>query len=280
MTARSKAAPRAAAARIRVGIGGWNFAPWRNNFYPEKWPQKRELEYASGKLTAIEVNSTFYRPQTPATYANWRTQTPDGFVFSLKAPGFATQTTALENAAKAIKRFVFAGLAELGDRLGPISWQFAANRAFSRDYFAGFLDLLPAELNGRALRHVLEVRHESFMSAEYIALMRERNLPSVFTDSTEYPSFADLTGDFVYARLMRSESSVATGYSADALDAWAKRAQIWANGEQPHDLPRVEPSRKIAEKPRDVFIYFISAAKERNPAAAMALIERIGELPG
>ena len=280
MTARSKAAPRAAAARIRVGIGGWNFAPWRNNFYPEKWPQKRELEYASGKLTAIEVNSTFYRPQTPATYANWRTQTPDGFVFSLKAPGFATQTTALENAAKAIKRFVFAGLAELGDRLGPISWQFAANRAFSRDWFAGFLDLLPAELNGRVLRHVLEVRHESFMSTEYIALMRERNLPSVLTDSTEYPSFADLTGDFVYTRLMRSESSVATGYSAAALDTWAQRARTWANGEQPPDLPRVEPSRKIAEKPRDVFIYFISAAKERNPAAAMALIERIGELPG
>jgi uncharacterized protein YecE (DUF72 family) len=240
MTPRSKATPRAAAARIRVGIGGWNFAPWRNNFYPEKWPQKRELEYASGKLTAIEVNSTFYRPQTPATYANWRAQTPDGFVFSLKAPGFATQTTALENAAKAIKRFVFAGLAELGDRLGPISWQFAANRAFTRDYFAGFLDLLPAELNGSPLRHVLEVRHESFMSAGYLALMRERNLPSVFTDSTEYPSFADLTGDFVYARLMRSESSVATGYSADALDAWVQRAQSWANGEQPPDLLRVE----------------------------------------
>ena len=270
---------RAREACIRVGIGGWNFAPWRNNFYPV-WPQKRELEYASGKLTAIEVNSTFYRPQTPATYANWRAQTPDGFMFSLKAPGFATQTTALENAANAIKRFVFAGLAELGDRLGPISWQFAANRAFSRDYFAGFLDLLPAELNGRPLRHVLEVRHESFMSVEYLALMRERNLPSVFTDSTEYPSFADLTGDFIYARLMRSESSVATGYSADALDDWAKRAQIWANGEQPPDLPRVESSQKIAEKPRDVFMYFISAAKERNPAAAMALIKRIGELPG
>ena len=164
-------------------------------------------------------------------------------MFSLKAPGFATQTTALENAAKAIKRFVFAGLAELGDRLGPISWQFAANRAFSRDYFAGFLDLLPAELNGRPLRHVLEVRHESFMSVEYLALMRERNLPSVFTDSTEYPSFADLTGDFIYARLMRSESSVATGYSADALDDWAKRAQIWANGGSRRPAPR----RIIAE---------------------------------
>jgi uncharacterized protein YecE (DUF72 family) len=275
MTPRSKATPRAASARIRVGIGGWNFAPWRNNFYPEKWPQKRELEYASGKLTAIEVNSTFYRPQTPATYANWRAQTPNGFVFSLKAPGFATQTTALENAAKAIRRFVFAGLAELGDRLGPISWQFAANRAFARDYFAAFLDLLPAELNGHRLRHVLEVRHESFMCSEYLALMRERNLPSVFTDSGEYPSFGDQTGEFVYARLMRSESSNATGYPAAALDAWAERARTWAQGGEPGDLPRVEPAAGGRGRPRDVYVYFISAAKERNPAAAMALIERL-----
>jgi uncharacterized protein YecE (DUF72 family) len=275
MTSRSKTSPRNAAARIRIGIGGWNFAPWRNNFYPGKWPQKRELEYASGKLTAIEVNSTFYRPQTAATYANWRTQTPDGFVFSLKAPGFATQTTSLENAAKAIKRFVFAGLAELGDRLGPVSWQFASNRAYARDYFAGFLDLLPAELNGRPLRHVLEVRHESFMCADYLALMRERNLPTVFTDSPQYPSFADLTGEFVYARLMRSESAIETGYPAAALDAWTGRANTWAQGGQPDDLPRIEPARNNPATPRDVYIYFISAAKERNPAAAMALIERI-----
>jgi uncharacterized protein YecE (DUF72 family) len=277
MPARTKHSSAAASGRIRVGIGGWNFAPWRNNFYPEKWPQKRELEYASGKLTAIEVNSTFYRPQTAATYANWRSQTPDAFVFSLKAPGFATQTTSLESAAKAIKRFVFAGLAELGDRLGPISWQFASNRAFARDYFAAFIDLLPHELNGHALRHVLEVRHESFMCAEYIALMRERRLPTVFTDSTEYPSFADLTGDFVYARLMRSESSLATGYPAAALDAWAARARTWARGELPADLPYVEPAARTAASTRDVYLYFISAAKERNPAAAMALIDRLGK---
>ncbi|HXR62551.1 MAG TPA: DUF72 domain-containing protein [Rudaea sp.] len=277
MTSRSKANQHSASGQIRVGIGGWNFAPWRNNFYPQKWPQKRELEYASGKLTAIEVNSTFYRPQTAATYANWRAQTPDGFVFSLKAPGFATQTTSLENAAKAIKRFVFAGLAELGDRLGPISWQFASNRAFARDYFAAFIDLLPHELNGHALRHVLEVRHESFMCAEYIAMMRERRMPTVFTDSTDYPSFADLTGDFVYARLMRSESSLATGYAAAALDAWAERAKGWARGEQPADLPYVETAATTPAPARDVYLYFISAAKERNPAAAMALIDRLGK---
>ncbi len=278
MAPRTKRSSASASGRIRVGIGGWNFAPWRNNFYPEKWPQKRELEYASGKLTAIEVNSTFYRPQSAATYANWRAQTPDGFVFSLKAPGYATQTTSLENAAKAIKRFVFAGLAELGDRLGPISWQFAANRAFAHDYFAAFLDLLPHELNGRPLRHVLEVRHQSFMCSEYLALMRDHRMPSVFTDSTEYPSFADLTGDFVYARLMRSESALATGYPDAALDAWVERTRTWAHGDQPEDLPYVEPATKTPVPARDVYLYFISAAKERNPAAAMALIERLGNV--
>lgn len=262
--------------RIRVGIGGWNFAPWRNNFYPAKWPQKRELEYASGRLTAIEVNSTFYRPQTPTTYANWRKQTPDGFVFSLKAPMFATQTANLESAAKTIKRFVFAGLAELGDRLGPLSWQFGENRAFDRDWFAAFLDLLPAELDGRPLRHVLEVRHESFLCAAYLDLARERRVPTVFTDSADYPSIADLTGDFVYARLMRSEADVATGYPADALDAWATRVRTWAGGGQPDDLPRRDAAAKAAAHPREVFVYFISAAKQRNPAAAMALIERVG----
>ena len=261
--------------RIRVGVGGWNFAPWRSNFYPAKWPQKRELEYASGKLTAIEVNSTFYRPQTAATYANWREQTPNGFVFSLKAPGSATQTTSLETSAKVIRRFVFAGLSELGDRLGPISWQFPVQRVFERDPLAAFLDLLPPELNGRALRHVLEVRHESFMCPEYLALVRERRIPTVFTDSADYPSFADLTGDFVYARLMRSAASIPTGYDAVALDSWAARARSWAEGWEPDDLPRVEPATSPRAKSRDVYIYFISAAKERNPAAAMALLERL-----
>jgi uncharacterized protein YecE (DUF72 family) len=270
--------PRAAnqtSGRIRAGVGGWNFAPWRNNFYPEKWPQKRELEYASGKLTAIEVNSTFYRPQTAATYANWREQTPEGFVFSLKAPGSATQTTSPQTAAKIIRRFVFAGLSELGNRLGPISWQFPVHRAFERDDLVAFLDLLPRELNGQPLKHVLEVRHESFMCAEYLALVRERRMPTVFTDSTDYPSFADLTGDFVYARLMRSEASIATGYDAAALDSWAARARSWADGREPDDLPRLEAAMTGKAKPRDVYIYFISAAKERNPAAAMALLERL-----
>jgi len=264
-----------ASGRIRVGIGGWQFAPWRNNFYPAKWPQKRELEYASGHVTSIEINSTFYRGQTPTTYARWRRETPQGFVFALKAQQDATAERVLANAGGRIKRFVFGGIAELGDRLGPISWQFPEHKRFERDDFAAFLDLLPRELNGLPLRHVLEVRHESFMCEEYLALARAHRLPTVFTDSPDHPSFADLTGDFVYARLMRSQSEIATGYESAQLDAWATRARTWASGGAPKDLPRVNNAAAAADTPRDVYVYFISAAKERNPAAAMALLERL-----
>ena len=267
-----------ASGRIRVGIGGWLFAPWRNNFYPAKWPQKSELEYASRHVTSIEINSTFYRGQTPTTYARWRRETPEGFVFALKAQKDATAERVLANAGGRIKRFVFGGIAELGDRLGPISWQFPEHKRFERDDFAAFLDLLPRELDGLPLRHVLEVRHESFMCEEYLALARAHRLPTVFTDSPEHPSFADLTGDFVYARLMRSQSEIATGYDSAQLEAWAMRARTWASGGAPKDLPRVTKNGSAAaDTPRDVYVYFISAAKERNPAAAMALLERLGK---
>jgi uncharacterized protein YecE (DUF72 family) len=258
---------------IRVGIGGWQFAPWRDNFYPAKWPQRRELEYASRHVTSIEINSTYYRAQTPTTYAKWRRETPEGFVFALKAQQDATAERVLANAGRRIKGFVFGGLAEFGDRLGPISWQFPAHKRFERDDLAAFLDLLPRELDGRPLRHVLEVRHASFMCEEYLALAREYRLPTVFTDSPDYPSFADVTGEFIYARLMRSESAIATGYSAADLETWAARARSWASGKQPADLPRVAKNEAAPSAQRDVYIYFISAAKERNPAAAMALLE-------
>jgi uncharacterized protein YecE (DUF72 family) len=259
---------------IRVGIGGWTFAPWRNNFYPEGWVQRRELEYASRHLATIEINGTFYGAQKPAVYAKWRSETPAGFVFSLKAPGRIVESKSLAGVGKQIEAFVFGGLAELGDRLGPILWQFAPYRRFDADEFAAFLDLLPDALDGRPLRHVLEVRNESFRSDAYVELARQLNRPTVFTDSPDYPSFADITGDFVYARLMRSAADIPTGYAPAELNAWATRARQWAEGGTPEDLPHVQKTA-AAKKPRDVFIYFISAAKERNPAAAMALQERI-----
>ncbi|HZP66019.1 MAG TPA: DUF72 domain-containing protein [Rudaea sp.] len=261
-------------AQARVGIGGWNYAPWRNNFYPAKLPQRRELEFASRQLSAIEINSTYYGAQKPATYAKWRSETPEGFVFSLKAPRYTTEGRHLADGGKTIEGFVFGGIAELGDRLGPVSWQFTPSRRFERDDFARFLDLLPRELDGRPLRHVLEVRNPSFLCDEYLALARQHGLPTVFTDSPDYPSFADVTGDFVYARLMRSQSAQPTGYAPAELDAWAERIRVWLGGGAPADLPYVQ-APPAPGRPRDVFVYFISAAKERNPAAAKALIERL-----
>ena len=267
-------------AKIRVGIGGWNYVPWRNNFYPAKWPQKRELEFASRQLTAIEINSTYYSPQKPATYARWRSETPEGFVFSLKAPRFCTDRRVLADAGRTIDDFVFGGLAEFGDRLGPILWQLPPHKTFERSDVAAFIDLLPRALDGLPLRHVHEVRHTSFMCAEYLELARRQRVATVFTDSPKYPSFADVTGDFVYARLMRSQSEIDTGYADADLDAWAQRAQSWNNGTEPADLPRIENlSGGVSAKaaPRDVYIYFISAAKERNPAAAKTLMEKLGK---
>jgi uncharacterized protein YecE (DUF72 family) len=266
--------PRARTGQVRVGVGGWTFAPWRGTFYPDTLVQRRELEFASRQLTTIEINGTFYRAQKPATYANWRAQTPDGFVFSLKAPRHVADRRVLADAGRAIAAFVHGGLSELGDRLGPINWQFPPHKAFEPDDFARFLELLPRDLDGRPMRHVVEVRHASFACVEFVELVRRHGVAIVFTDSPEHPSFADLGTDFVYARLMRSEGARATGYAPRQLDAWAARAHAWAKGSEPAGLPRVAPSMP-STAPRDVFVYFISAAKQRNPAAAMGLIERL-----
>jgi uncharacterized protein YecE (DUF72 family) len=270
---RGSASPPARDARIRTGVGGWTFAPWRRNFYPAGLAQARELEYASRHLATIEINGTFYRAQKPAIYARWREETPAGFVFSLKAPRHATHRRVLAEAGRSIDAFVHGGIAELDDRLGPINWQFAPETAFDPADFAAFLARLPRDLGGRALRHVVEVRHPSFACAAFIELARGHGVATVFTDSPTHPSFADVTGDFVYARLMGSESAQPHGYPSAALDAWADRARAWARGEDPPDLPRVLPPAPAA--PRDVFVYFIGAAKERNPAAAMALAARL-----
>ena len=258
---------------IRVGIGGWTYAPWRDNFYPKGLVQRRELEYASRRLSAIEVNGTYYGAQKPATYAKWAGQTPPGFVFSAKAPMRIVQARALARTGGQVDDFL-GGIAALGDRLGPIVWQFDRGTRLQRDDFDAFLDLLPASVDGRALRHVLDVRDPGFVDTDYLALARSHGFATVFTDSPEHPSFADTTADFVYARLMRSRADVATGYPEAELAAWAKRARTWAGGGEPDDLPRIAP-QPAGGRPRDVFVFFIAAAKERNPAAAMALIDRL-----
>jgi uncharacterized protein YecE (DUF72 family) len=259
---------------LRTGMGGWNFAPWRGVFYPEGLVQKRELEYASQHVTSIEINGTYYRAPSPEVYRQWADTVPDGFLFSVKAPRYIVQTKALASTGERIGRFL-EGAAALGDRLGPVLWQFLPTRQFDPDDIAAFLDLLPEKAGGMALRHAVEVRHESFLDPRWIELARERGVATVYTDSPEYPNLADLTGPFVYARLMRSQAQRKTGYTAQALAAWAARAGDWTHGGDPTDLPHVDATA-AKKTPRDVFVYFISAAKERNPAAAMALGKAAG----
>jgi len=260
---------------IRIGIGGWTYEPWRDNFYPAKWPQKRELEYAASHLTAIEINGTYYSGFKPATFAGWAAAVPDGFVFTVKASRYCTNRKLLADAGESIERFVGQGIVELGDRLGPILWQFMATKKFDPDDFGAFLKLLPDRHDGVLLRHAVQVRHASFATPAFIAMARAAGVAIVFADSADYPAIADVTGDFVYARLENAQADVATGYDAAALDQWANAAREWASGRQPERLDYTT-SDAAPVRPRETFVFFINGAKERAPAGAMALIERVG----
>jgi len=259
---------------IRVGIGGWVFPPWRGGFYPDGLPQARELEYASGKLTSIEINGTFYRTQKPESFRQWAKETPDDFVFSVKAPRFATHRRILAEAGDSIERFFASGVLELQSKLGPILWQFHPSKQFQQPDFAAFLALLPRYLDGRAIRHVVEVRHASFLDPSFIALLREFSVAVALVESDKHPLIADVSSAFVYARLQHTSEEVKTGYPPRMLDAWAKRARTFAAGAVPDGLSTIA-GEKPAKKKRDVFIYMIAGAKVRAPAAAMALIERL-----
>jgi uncharacterized protein YecE (DUF72 family) len=261
-------------SNIYVGIGGWTYEPWRGVFYPKGLPHARELGYAGEHLTSIEVNGTFYRTQTPATFRKWASEVPEQFVFSLKGPRYAVNRRVLKEAGDSIKRFLDSGVTELGSRLGPLLWQFTPYKKFDEADFGGFLELLPKTFDGRTLRHVVEVRHDSFKADAFVALLRKFEVPVVFAEHDTYPAIADITADFVYARLQKGDEKLKAGYPPKALDGWAARSKTWAQGGEPKDLPR---ATKISAKkqPRDVFVYFIHEAKIRAPAAAMALIEKV-----
>ncbi len=242
---------------IRVGIGGWVFPPWRGSFYPKGLRQAEELHYASRHVTAIEINGTFYRTQTPATFKKWHDETPDDFMFSVKGPRYLTYRGQLASAEPYMQRFFDSGFLELGPKLGPILWQFMPSTVFDPADFGGFLALLPHELGGRAIRHVVEVRHASFHCPEFLDLVRSRGIAIASVDDAKSGVFEELTADFAYLRLRRSSEKEETGYPAADLDEWAARADAWA------------------EEGRDVFLYFINGAKIRAPAAAQALIQRL-----
>jgi uncharacterized protein YecE (DUF72 family) len=239
---------------IRVGIGGWNYEPWRETFYPADVPKAKELDYASRRVTAIEINATFYRTQSAASFRKWAEATPDGFMFSVKAPRAAVQRKDLREAKQSIEWFFNSGVGELGAKLGPIFWQMAPYKKFDADEMGAYFDMLPEKLNKRPLRHALEVRHPSFACEAFMRLARERNIAVATVESEKHPLIVEPTADFAYARLELTQADEPSGYPKPALKKWAKTARDW-------------------EKSGDVFVYFISGAKERNPAAAQAMIK-------
>jgi len=260
---------------IRVGIGGWVYEPWRGAFYPKGLRQAEELACASRKVTSIEINGTFYGTQKPESFRRWADETPDDFIFSLKGPRYATHRRVLAEAGESIERFLASGVLELESKLGPLVWQFAPTKKFDAEDFAAFLALLPERLDGRSIRHAVEARHESFVSPAFVDLLRKHSVAPVLVDSEKHPMIADVTSDFVYLRLERSSETIETGYKPAELDRWGNRAKTWAEGGAPDDLPTIAAPMSGGRK-RDVFIYMISGAKVRAPAAAMALLDRLG----
>lgn len=260
---------------IRAGMGGWTFEPWEGSFYPDKLAKKRQLEYASRQVPTIEVNGTYYSTFKPATFAKWASETPEGFVFSLKGNRFVTNRKVLATAGESIERFLGSGLGELGKKLGPLLWQFAPTKKFEAEDFAAFLDLLPREHDGVALRHALEVRHPSFAVPEFVELAARHNAAIVIADHASYPLIGDVTADFVYARLQTGNDENPACYDDASMARWADRARKWAAGGEPGDLAAAAPGRKPPKRSRDVFVYFIREGKSRAPHGASAFMQQV-----
>ena len=231
-----------------MGIGGWTFAAVAGVFYPKGLPHAQELGYASERLTSIEVNGTFYRTQTPATFSKWAGEVPDGFVFALKGPRFAVNRRVLKEAGDSIKRFVNSGIAELGDRLGPLLWQFAPTKKFDAADFGGFLEQLPRQSRPACAASCHRGAARQLLHRRIHILLRQFKMPVVYTDHAKYPNIADLTGEFVYARLRRGDDAAPTAYPPKDIAAWAKRLRGWADGKAPNDLPHIEPSAKRPQR--------------------------------
>ncbi|RWO25048.1 DUF72 domain-containing protein [Mesorhizobium sp.] len=261
--------------KIRAGMGGWTFEPWDKSFYPDKLSKAKQLHYATRQVPSIEVNGTYYSSFKEPTFVKWANEAPDGFVYSLKGNRFVTNRRVLGEAGESMTRFLGSGVAALGDKLGPILWQFAPTKKFDPDDFEAFLKLLPEKQDGVALRHAVEVRNDSFVVPEFAALARQYKVAIVYADHAKYPAIADVTGDFIYARLQTGSDDNPDCYTPKTLDEWAARAKTWAQGKAPADLPRADPSTEAPLKPRDVFVYFITEGKARAPFGAMALMKRV-----
>jgi uncharacterized protein YecE (DUF72 family) len=286
-------------ADVRIGISGWTYPPWRGVFYPRRWPQKRELEYASRQVNSIEINGSFYSLQRPESYRAWYDATPEGFVFSVKAARFITHIKRLKNVEAPLANFFASGVLCLREKLGPILWQLPPSFRFDPDKLAAFFELLPRttteaarlarshdhRVKGRAwtntdrkrrLRHALEIRHESFVCEDFIKLLRKHNIALVVADTAgKWPFMEDTTSDFVYVRLHGDSELYVSGYTDRALKAWARKVGTWSRGGTPRDARRTSPRPPIRRKSRDVFVYFDNDAKVRAPFDAMSLAHRL-----
>jgi uncharacterized protein YecE (DUF72 family) len=261
-------------ASIHIGVGGWDFDPWRGTFYPAGLAKTKQLEHLAGRLNATEINATYYKLQSPALFERWGKMVPDGFKFAVKASRFCTNRKLLGDAAESIGKFCAQGFTELGDKLGPILWQMMPTKRFDPAEIAGFFQLLPTSRDGMALRHAIEPRHESFQCREFVAMAGAARVAIVVAEHETYPQIADLSADFVYARLQCAREDEPAGYDGAALDRWAQVARAWAAGESPPGLNYISDAPAPAT-PRDAFIFFISGAKIRNPLAAEALGGRL-----
>lgn len=257
---------------IHVGIGGWDYDPWRGTFYPPGLAKAKQLHFASRQLTAIEINATYYKIQRPELFERWAAEAPASFVFAIKGSRFCTNRRVLAEGGEGVARFCGQGFTRMGEKLGPILWQLMDSKVFDPDDIAGFFDLLPREQDGARLRHVIEARHESFRDERFVALARGAGIAICYGDSDASPAIADATADFVYARMSRAREAEPQGYSPAELDRWADIARRWSEGAE-DGLPKLARD-ETAPRPRETFLFVINGAKARAPAAARALIER------
>jgi uncharacterized protein YecE (DUF72 family) len=287
--------------KVRIGISGWTYKPWRGVFYPEDLKQKLELEYASKTFNSIEINGTFYSLQRPPSFERWAAETPDDFVFSVKAPRFITHIKRLKDAKAPVANFLASGIFNLGAKLGPILWQLPPNFIFRPEVLEDFFLLLPHDtekasalackhdswMSGRTalksdakrpLRHAMEIRHASFATPEFINLLRQYDVALVCADTVEWPRLMDVTSDFMYCRLHGSEVLYASGYDEPSLDQWATRVHHWARGSEPEDAERVIKEKGPQKNQRDVFVYFDNDAKVRAPFDAKSLTVKTSKL--
>ncbi|WP_449433035.1 DUF72 domain-containing protein [Pseudomonas putida] len=292
-------------SEIRIGISGWRYGPWRKDFYPEGLPQRCELAFASRAVNSIEINGSFYSLQTPERYCQWRDDTPEGFVFAVKGPRYITHVRRLKDIEEPLANFFASGPLLLGDKLGPILWQFPPNMKFDETRFAQFLELLPRDRaaartrardcaerlqdNGSTaitgnvrLRHAMEVRNPSFLCEAFVNLLRKHNVALVVADSAgKWPYVEDLTADFVYMRLHGDVELYSSGYTARALRRWRQRIELWSRGAQPEDAQLITDKAPRQRASRDIYCYFDNDQKVHAPYDARRLLDKLnldGEL--